>query len=92
MAKELEDWLVISIHRDECCAKKNGYCFMPLEDRLAVIEAIRYVDEVVICNSPCDLTTAMPCERLNLTFLRKEAIELRRTCQHPKLSSARGLE
>ncbi|MEM2291980.1 MAG: adenylyltransferase/cytidyltransferase family protein [Nitrososphaerota archaeon] len=57
MAKKLGDWLVVSIHRDECCVKKKGYCFMPLEDRLAVIEAIRYVDEVVICSSPCDLTT-----------------------------------
>jgi D-beta-D-heptose 7-phosphate kinase/D-beta-D-heptose 1-phosphate adenosyltransferase len=30
---------------------------MPLEDRAAVIEAIRYVDEVIICGSSCDLTT-----------------------------------
>jgi D-beta-D-heptose 7-phosphate kinase/D-beta-D-heptose 1-phosphate adenosyltransferase len=37
--------------------KKKGYCFMPLEDRIAVIEAIKYVDEVVVCSESCDLTT-----------------------------------
>jgi cytidyltransferase-like protein len=60
-AKKLGDWLVVSIHRDECCVKKKGYCFMPLEDRRAVIEAIKYVDEVVVCGENCDLTT---CEAL----------------------------
>ena len=40
---------MVSIHRDECCVKKKGYCFMPIEDRRAVIEAIKYVDEVVVC-------------------------------------------
>jgi len=52
---------VVSIHRDECCVKKKGYCFMPLEDRLAIIEALRFVDEVIVCGSSCDLTT---CEAL----------------------------
>ncbi len=52
---------MVAIHRDKCCVKKKGYCFMPLEDRVAVIEAIRYVDEVVVCGSSCDLTT---CEVL----------------------------
>ena len=48
---------MVSIHRDECCVKKKGYCFMPLEDRLAIIEALRFVDEVIVCGSSCDLTT-----------------------------------
>jgi len=52
---------VVSIHKDECCVKKKGYCFMPLEDRLAIIEALRFVDEVIVCGSSCDLTT---CEAL----------------------------
>jgi len=56
-AKKLGDWLVVTIHRDECCVKKKGYCFMPLEDRIAVIEAIKYVNEGVVCSESCDLTT-----------------------------------
>lgn len=56
-AKKLGEKLVVLVHRDECCVKKKGYCFMPLEDRVAVVESIRYVDEVVICEPNCDLTT-----------------------------------
>ncbi|MEM3640420.1 MAG: adenylyltransferase/cytidyltransferase family protein [Candidatus Bathyarchaeia archaeon] len=55
-AKKLGDWLVVHIHRDECCVRKKGYCFMPLEDRLAVVGAIRYVDELIVCEPTCDLT------------------------------------
>ena len=56
-AKKLGDWLVVATHRDQCCVKKRGACFMPLEDRIAVLEAIRYVDEVVVCEPGCDLTS-----------------------------------
>jgi cytidyltransferase-like protein len=56
-AKKLGEKLVVLIHTDGCCLKKKGYCFMPIEDRVAVIEAIRYVDEVIVCGSACDLTT-----------------------------------
>lgn len=55
-AKKLGDWLVVHIHRDECCVKKKGYCFMPLEDRVAVVGSIKYVDEMIVCEPPCDLT------------------------------------
>jgi len=30
---------------------------MPLEDRVAILEAIKYVDEIVVCGPTCDLTT-----------------------------------
>jgi D-beta-D-heptose 7-phosphate kinase/D-beta-D-heptose 1-phosphate adenosyltransferase len=30
---------------------------MPLEDRLAVVGALRYVDEVIVCGLTCDLTS-----------------------------------
>ena len=30
---------------------------MSLEDRIALIEAVRYVDEVIVCGLSCDLTT-----------------------------------
>ena len=56
-AKRPGDWLVVATHRDQCCVEKKGSCFMPLEDRIAVLEAIRYVDEVVVCEPGCDLTS-----------------------------------
>jgi D-beta-D-heptose 7-phosphate kinase/D-beta-D-heptose 1-phosphate adenosyltransferase len=55
-AKKLGDWLIVHIHRDECCVRKKGYCFMPLEDRMAVMGAIKYVDEMIVCEPSCDLT------------------------------------
>jgi cytidyltransferase-like protein len=56
-AKALGDKLLVLIHRDVCCVRKKGYCFMPLEDRLAVVGALRYVDEVIVCGPTCDLTS-----------------------------------
>ncbi|MEM2547214.1 MAG: adenylyltransferase/cytidyltransferase family protein [Candidatus Bathyarchaeia archaeon] len=56
-AKNLGGKLVVLVHRDECCIRKKGYCFMPLEDRMSVLKAIRYVDEVIVCGPNCDLTT-----------------------------------
>lgn len=63
-AKALGDWLVVLVHRDECCIKKKGYCFMPLEDRLAIIKALRYVDEAIACDEGCDLTSCSALEKL----------------------------
>ncbi|MEM2092989.1 MAG: adenylyltransferase/cytidyltransferase family protein [Candidatus Bathyarchaeia archaeon] len=55
-AKALGDRLVVLVHRDECCNKKKGYCFMPLEDRKAILESIKYIDEVIVCPENCNLT------------------------------------
>lgn len=63
-AKELGGNLIVLIHRDECCIKKKGYCFMPLEDRVAVISAVRYVDQVIVCEPDCDLTSCIALERI----------------------------
>ncbi|MBC7130619.1 adenylyltransferase/cytidyltransferase family protein [Candidatus Bathyarchaeota archaeon] len=70
-ARELGDSLVVLIHRDECCVKKKGYCFMPLEDRAAVIGALRYVDEVIICESDCDLTTCHALKKVRPAIFAK---------------------
>jgi D-beta-D-heptose 7-phosphate kinase/D-beta-D-heptose 1-phosphate adenosyltransferase len=47
-AKELGDRLVVIINNDNWLKKKKGAPFMPEQERKAIIEAIRYVDEVVI--------------------------------------------
>lgn len=46
-ARLLGDRLVVGVHRDECCVRKKGFCFMPLEDRLEVLKAMKCVDEVI---------------------------------------------
>lgn len=47
-AKEHCDYLIVGINSDEATYRyKQKYPVIPMEERLAIVEAIRYVDEVV---------------------------------------------
>ena len=46
-AKELGDYLVVAISSDEFNAGKGKKAYYTFEQRKAVLEAIRYVDEVI---------------------------------------------
>ena len=47
-AKELGDYLIVAISTDEFnWNEKNKKCYFPYEIRKAMLEAIRYVDEVI---------------------------------------------
>lgn len=46
-AKELGDYLIVAISSDEFNALKNKQAFYPFEERKMVLEAVRYVDEVI---------------------------------------------
>ena len=46
-AKELGDYLIVAISSDEFNAAKGKKAYYPYQQRKAVIEAIRYVDEVI---------------------------------------------
>jgi len=46
-AKELGDYLMVILNRDDWLIEKKGYKVMSYEDREEIILAIRYVDEVV---------------------------------------------
>src|SRR3989344_3486058 len=51
-AKALGDKLVVIINNDNWLKKKKGFVFMSESERKVVVEAIRYVDEVVITAHP----------------------------------------
>ena len=70
-AKKLGDRLIVHTHRDECCARKKGYLFMPLDDRLEILQSIKYIDEVIVCEPGCDLTVAGVLERLRPDIFAK---------------------
>jgi len=70
-AKKLGDRLVVHAHRDECCAGKKGYVFMPLDDRLEILQSIKYIDEVIVCERGCDLTVAGVLERVRPDIFAK---------------------
>lgn len=46
-AKEHCDVLVVGVTTDELVAYKNATVIIPLEERIAIVESIKYVDQVV---------------------------------------------
>ena len=46
-AKEQCDYLVVGVTVDELVAYKGKKAFIPFEERMAIVEAIKYVDKVV---------------------------------------------
>ncbi|MBC8213585.1 MAG: adenylyltransferase/cytidyltransferase family protein, partial [Candidatus Marinimicrobia bacterium] len=46
-AKALGDYLVVAVSTDEFNLGKNKKCFYPYEERTKIVEAIKYVDEVI---------------------------------------------
>ncbi len=47
-AKKLGDTLVVILNNDNWLRKKKGYSFLPVFERKEIIEAIKWVDKVVI--------------------------------------------
>lgn len=48
-AKELCDYLIVGVTTDELCTKrKNKQPIIPQDDRVAIVESIKYVDKVVL--------------------------------------------
>jgi len=54
-AKAEGDYLIVGIHGDDACADYKRRPILSLEERKVVIEACRYVDEVIV-NSPIGIT------------------------------------
>lgn len=48
LSKELGDKLIAILNNDEQCVLKKGKPFMTQEERLEILKAIRYVDEVFL--------------------------------------------
>jgi cytidyltransferase-like protein len=47
-AKELGDYLVVIVNNDHQASLKKGRPFMPENERVEIIKALQYVDEVVL--------------------------------------------
>ena len=50
-AKELGDYLVVAVSSDDFNSIKGKKCVIPDYERMAIVEAIKYVDEVIPENS-----------------------------------------
>ena len=53
-AKNLGNLLVVGVNSDEWLTRKRGKPFMPLEERLTVIQSIRFVDYTMKFNDDDD--------------------------------------
>jgi len=53
-ARELGDQLVVGVNSDEWLIRKKGKAFMPMHERQAVVQSIRYVDYVIQFNDDDD--------------------------------------
>ena len=66
-ARQLGDRLVVIVNNDNWLKKKKGFAFMPEQERKVIIEAIRYVDEVIITRhseNPSDMSVCAELEAL----------------------------
>jgi D-beta-D-heptose 7-phosphate kinase/D-beta-D-heptose 1-phosphate adenosyltransferase len=63
-AKALGDYLIVLANNDNWLKKKKGFVFMNENERKAVLEAIRWVDEVVITEHPENPTDMSICAEL----------------------------
>jgi len=66
-AKALGDELVVILNNDNWLMAKKGSVFMPETERKEVIEAIRYVDRVILTKhpkNPTDMSVAMELREL----------------------------
>ena len=66
MARDLGDYLLVGVHSDETVASYKRLPVMTMEERIRVVVACRYVDEVV-SDAPMEITTE---------FLDRYAVDL----------------
>lgn len=68
-AKEMCEYLIVGVTDDALCyARKNKYPIIPLNERMAIVEAIRYVDQVVI-QSDMDKLKAIQMYHADVMFV-----------------------
>jgi len=48
LAKKLGDKLIVIVNNDEQAVRKKGFVFMPLKERIRIIKALRFVDEIFV--------------------------------------------
>ncbi len=48
LAKSLGDYLIVIVNTDDWLLRKKGFIFMPLKSRVVMLEAVKYVDSVIV--------------------------------------------
>ncbi len=66
-AKQLGDQVVVILNNDNWLMKKKGFVFMKEKERKAVLEAVRYIDKVIISShpkNPTDMSVSADLKKL----------------------------
>jgi cytidyltransferase-like protein len=63
-AKALGDRLIVIVNNDNWLKLKKGFAFMPELERKAIIEAVKYVDNVVLTKHKPDTKDMSVCKEL----------------------------
>ena len=63
-AKALGDRLVVIVNNDNWLKAKKGFAFMPEQERIAIIQAIKYVDDVVLTKHELNTKDISICSEL----------------------------
>lgn len=67
-AREIADKLIVAVNSDEWLARKKGRSFMPLPERVALVSALRSVDEVVSYFNDADGSCCDALERIKKKY------------------------
>lgn len=63
-AKALGDKLIVIVNNDNWLKLKKGFAFMPESERLAIVKALRAVDEVMLTEHTAEDTDMSVCREL----------------------------
>jgi D-beta-D-heptose 7-phosphate kinase/D-beta-D-heptose 1-phosphate adenosyltransferase len=94
-AKALGDQLVVIINNDNWLIKKKGFAFMPQEERKVILEAIKYVDEVVTTShpeNPTDMSVCVELEKIKPDIFANGGDRNEADAANPKSSLYRDIE
>ena len=67
LARQYGDKLVVIVNNDHWLKKKKGYVFMRQQERKKIVEAIQYVDKVVLTKhraNPTDMSVCAELEKI----------------------------
>ncbi|MEM2281318.1 MAG: adenylyltransferase/cytidyltransferase family protein [Candidatus Bathyarchaeia archaeon] len=67
-AKRLGDRLIVHVHRQRCSRKHKGYAVLTTADKVEILEAFSFVDDVWVCTRKCDGTIVEALERVRKEY------------------------
>ncbi|MFZ1987956.1 MAG: adenylyltransferase/cytidyltransferase family protein [Minisyncoccia bacterium] len=91
-ARELGDKLIVILNDDEWLMRKKGYVFMPQEERIEVLQSIRYIDEIIVRDPAPDMSIIHMLEKLPIHIFAKGGDRTLANIPEADICNARGIK